>query len=227
MEQTIIQECAAAVASHQVLVQQFASAMSREPAGEGAPKQALFKFGVYVQKQIIAERVFTADVYNPPARYSVNLRPLASRIMSDFQYVLRQPNRRLNFSAYLGKDASGENGFYALDQFYYNGLVLPKSEDEPGDDFSFSLKLNDNFIIERNFKVANFNHKAVHSLDIVERTNEWVEKIQSHILKADTRLMWEEYELVNRYNISYQDVRNLAPEKRELMLRRIHAPAGN
>lgn len=227
MEQTNNQECAAAVASHQVLVQQFASAMSSELPGEGAPKQALFKFGVYVQKQIIAERVFSADVYNPPARYSVNLRPLASRIMSDFQYVLRQQNRRLSFSAYLGKDTTGENGFYALDQFYYNGLILPKSEDEPGDDFSFSLKLNDNFIIERNFKVPNFNHKAIHSLDIVERTNEWAEKVKSHILKADTRLMWEEYELVNRYNISYQDVRGLAPEKRELMLRRIHTPSSN
>ena len=192
-----------------------------------APKKSVFKFGVYVKKQIIAERIFTADVYNPPARYSVNLRPLASRIMSDFQYVLRQPNRRLNFAAYVGKDTVGENAFYHLDNYYYNGLVLPKSDEEPGDDFSFSLKLNDNFIIERNFKVLNFNHKAVYSTDIVERLNDWVDKIQSHILKADTRLMWEEYELVNRHNISYQDVRNLAPEKRELMLRRIHAPVGN
>lgn len=196
-------------------------------AASTTPKQSVFKFGVYVNKQIIAERIFTADVYNPPARYSVNLRPLASRIMSDLQYVLRQPNRRLQFLVYVGKDAEGVEKHYDLENYYYNGLVLPKSKEEPGDDFSFSLKLNDNFIIERNFKVVDFNPKSVYSLNIVERLDEWAEKIQTHIFKADTRLMWEEYELVNRYNISYQDVRNLAPEKRELMLRRIHAPVGN
>lgn len=191
------------------------------------PKKSFFKFGVYVKKQIIAERTFTADVYNPPARYSVNLRPLASRIMSDFQYVLRQQNRRLNFMAYVGKDVNGENSFINLDNFQYNTLDLPQANEELADDFSFSLKLNDNFIIERNFKVVDFNPKAINSTDIIERLDEWAAKIQTHILKADTRLMWEEYELVNRHNISYQDVRSLAPEKRELMLRRINSPVGN
>lgn len=190
------------------------------------PKQSTFKFGVYVQKQLIAERIFTADVYNPSVRYNVDLRRLAPKIMSDFQYVLRLPNRRLNFVAEVGKDQFGESVHYNLDQYYYNGLVLPKSEEEPEDDFSFSLKRDEHYIIERNFKVPNFNHRSVHSVDIVERVNDWAEKIQAHILKADTRLMWEEYELVSRYNISYQDVRNLAPEKRELMLRKIHAPTG-
>lgn len=191
----------------------------------GNPKQSFFKFGVYVNKQVIVERIFSADVYNPPVRFNVNLRPLASRIMSDLQYELRQPNRRLNTIAEVGKDENGQPRHYNLDNYYYNGLVLPKVEAEPGDDFSFALKRDDNFIIERNFKIQNFNPKAIYSVNIVERVNEWVETIQSHIKKADTKLMWEEYELVGRYNISYQDVRALPADKRETMLRRITNPS--
>lgn len=184
-------------------------------------KQSFFKFGVYVKGQVICESVFNADCYNPPVRHNINLRPLAPKIMSDFQYVLRQPDRRLNFGAAFG--ISGQDALYNLTDYKYAALELPDldKDNNTEDCFSFSLKINDKFIIERNFRVGKFNPLAIDSVDIVEMTRYWVEEIQKYILKLDKKMMWEEYELVNSYNLTYQEARALSTDKRESMLRRL------
>jgi hypothetical protein len=198
-----------------------------------APKQSFFKFGVYLNGQLINERLFRADVYNPPIRNNINLRPLAPKIMSELQYALRQPDYRITQSLDTsnGKLVAGTFGqptYFAprqADTLNYPEVVESALQAEGDNSFSFSLKINDKFIIERNFKVAKFNPNTLFSTILDETVNYWAEEIQLYIKDLDTRFMWEEYELSNTFNLTPVEVRALAPDKRELMLRRIQGPA--
>src|ERR1041385_1862765 len=72
-----------------------------------------FKFGVYLGKEKIYERIFSADIYNPVVRYSVDIRDKIPSIIANLQAVLSMPSEDLNFELAL-KDMEGyllEYGF--------------------------------------------------------------------------------------------------------------------
>ena len=59
-----------------------------------------FNFGLYQGNQPLVERIFSADVYNPVIRYSVDIRDMIPNIISKLQKTLSR--RNLNFLYDLG-----------------------------------------------------------------------------------------------------------------------------
>ncbi len=183
------------------------------------PSQKVYKFCLYAAGQLVAESEFDANVYNSTTR--VNIIPLSKKIITDLQAVLGSQFDAPSSGLYVGKATDGTNKAYALARRF----KLPA---EVGEIFKYSLRLKDgekeNIIIERNFSVKNFNSAMLNHAEIIHTVQYWGEEINDLIKKADQNNMWEQYELVNHFNISYQDVRNLSPDRRNEMLRQIHSP---
>jgi hypothetical protein len=170
-------------------------------------ERTYFKFGLYLDNQIISESIFDAEAYNPPTRYTVNIKDMGRDIMSSFRKVLSDQNSRLNFIY----------GPYNLKNFDY-GIQVPEDTTNA---FKYVLYNNDNTIIERTFSVRNFNPQSIFSTDIVEEVKFWAGRIQNHIKARDNDHMWDEYNLMNRYGLSIVDVRALTVAKRNEMLAKI------
>lgn len=63
-----------------------------------------FKFSVSYRNNIISERVFDAECYNPIVRQMVNIKELVPEIRKVLQKILSIPNQRLSNEFYAGMD---------------------------------------------------------------------------------------------------------------------------
>lgn len=187
-------------------------------------KKVNYKFGLYQGDEIVSERIFDADVYNPANRYKVELRPLNQRIIAEFRNILSTPSQYLTFKMPVGSDINKQRRTYRLNEYLYSS----DHSEVTGDNFKYALKISDSskesddFIIERNFPVKNFNRQSLHSFNIVQKVDDWAYDIQDLIKKKDTNQMWDEYELLNKTQLNITDIRGLSPDAKEELLFKVN-----
>jgi len=195
-----------------------------------------FKFGVYQGNSTVVEQVFSADVFNPVIRYSVDIRDTIPTIISKLQRTLSR--RNLNFIYDRGCDeikevdwiydllAEYKNTLDGKVSGYVNKLSRPpivtqviNKKTITGVECKFGLYINDNPIVERNFYVDSYNPASRFSTDIVEVVNEIVSDIFTNLKANDVAHMWNDYDLINTYGIYIHQIRELSKDKRTKMLK--------
>lgn len=199
-----------------------------------------FKFGVYQGNSPMVERVFSADVFNPVVRYSVDIRDMIPSIISKLQKTLSR--RHLDFIYESGKNVIGQDETYDLLSMYkgildgkvpgyVNKLTRPpvvtqtiNKKTITGVECKFGLYINGNPIVERNFYVDNYNPGVRFSLDIVDTVNDITEEIFTKLKASDVKHMWNDYELINIYGIYIHQIRDLSKDLRAKMLMRKKDP---
>lgn len=100
-----------------------------------------FKFSVSYRNNIISERIFDAECYNPIVRQMVNIKELVPEIRKVLQKILSIPNQRLSNEFYVGMD--NDNNSVNID-------LLPKRH--PVKDIYVS---NNSFLKDRNINRVN------------------------------------------------------------------------
>lgn len=180
-----------------------------------------FKFGLYLRNEKIFERIFSADLYNPVVRYSVDIRENIPSIIAGLQEVLQSED--LTF-----EDSNGVNtkDYYKhickINRMHPIKLFVPTSYRDDtksrfhgkGTEFKFGVYINTNPIVERNFYVEKYNPESRFSNELSEVLNEIVNYLESYLLKSDKNHMWNDYDLINTYELNIQQVRELSKEKR-------------
>jgi len=180
-----------------------------------------FKFGLYLRGEKIYERIFSADLYNPVVRYSVDIRENIPSIISSIQEVLQSENLTFtNFQNVNTKDyykhICNINKMHPIKLFVpqpYRDEVKTKYQGK-GTEFKFGVYINTNPIVERNFYVDKYNPEARFSNQLPELLDEIVEYLQNYLKRSDVNHMWNDYDLINTYELTIQKVRELSKEKR-------------
>ena len=194
-----------------------------------------FKFGVYQGESTVVERIFSADVFNPVIRYSVDIRDMIPTIIFKLQITLSKRNLTCIYSR--GKlENTGIEPIYDLVNMYksildgkvdgyVNKLSRPPIVSQvingktiSGVECKFGLYINDNPIVERNFYVDEFNPASRFSLDIVEIVNDVVEDISANLKANDVNHMWQDYDLISTYGIYIHQIRDLSRDQRAKLL---------
>jgi len=182
-----------------------------------------FKFVLYQGKDIIIERIFNADVFNPIIRYSVDIRDSIPEIIQNLQRVMS--GRNLNYKDY-GYDFL-ENykkliDLYCIDE---NKLSKPNfikykygNKTIKGIECKFGLYINDNPIVERKFYVDNYNPASRFSIEIREIINEIIDDIHESLKELDVNHMWDDYTLINIYGLYVNQIRELSKNRRSEMI---------
>lgn len=197
-----------------------------------------FRFGLFLRGEKVAEKLFSADLYNPVVRYSVNIREMIPKIIGSLQGVMQKKSKELTFKDSFGYNSLNEYkricDINDLDVYklkvpvqypktnYTNG-VKPYLQ-RGGTEFKFGLYINANTIVERNFYVDNYNPESRFSCElnnIINGTNGIVENIEKYLKNSDLNHMWDDYKIINTYSLNIQQVRELSRERRDEFLRRV------
>lgn len=195
-------------------------------------EENVFKFGLYQEDSIVSETIFSADMYNPVVRYSVDIRSDISKIISNLQRVLSTKNDfLLNFNFDFGNVKYNSLEEYKASiqeidtQEFITKLSKPnikkktiKGKVISGAEFKFGLYINDNPIVERVFYVSRYNPKARFSLELASAINDIINEIQSQLKESDVKHMWDDYELINNYGMYINQIRDLSKNKRNKLL---------
>ena len=202
-----------------------------------------FKFIIYQNDSTVVERVFSADVYNPVIRYSVDIRDMIPSIIFKLQKTLSRRNLTTLYARGDSNETKGREPIYDLVaeyknildgkvDGYQNKLSRPPIVSQningkiiSGVECKFGLYINDNPIVERNFYVDDYNPASRFSVDIVEMVNEIVDDIQTNLKNNDINHMWSDYDLINVYGIYINQIRELNKELRNKLLSNIKNPS--
>ena len=188
-----------------------------------------FKFGVYQNGSQIVERVFSADVFNPVIRYSVDIRDMIPTIIAKLQKTLSRRNLNFQYGRGNGKDYDLLKEYKKILDGkvvgYPNKLTRPpivtqviNKKTITGVECKFGLYINGNPIVERNFYVDSYNPASRFSIDIVEVVNDITYDIHNNLKIADVKHMWSDYDLINAYGIYIHQIRELSKDQRAKML---------
>jgi hypothetical protein len=194
-----------------------------------------FKFGLYLRGEKIFERIFSADLYNPVVRYSVDIRNRIPSIIENIQHVLQSTN--LNFTTSF-KNEDGNSVNYNTKNYYKHICTINKmapikmfvptnyskdrdAQQKPkypskGTEFKFGVYINSHPIVERNFYVDNYNPSARFSNELPKVLNDIVDYLTSYLKKSDVNHMWNDYDLIMAYELNIQQVRELSSTDRVL-----------
>lgn len=192
----------------------------------------VFKFSIYQGRNVISERIFSADEFNPVIKYSVDIRSIIPEIIQRLQTTLSRRNltfNRIDENAHVDynflKDYQDVANSYNLRAFklkkpYYikkeiNGKMIE------GTECRFGLYINGNPIVERDFQVDKYNPAVRFSYEIVETTRDLVDTIHKHLKDMDVKHMWDDYDLINTYGLYINQIRELSPKKRELFISKL------
>lgn len=203
-----------------------------------------FKFGVYLVKEktsngkvisseMFAERIFSADLYNPVVRYSVNIRNMIPKIIGSIQDVFQSKSSDLTFVDPHGYNSLNEyKRICDINKLDYFKLRMPpkssreyfsngKTFQQSGVEFMFGLYINANPIVERNFYVDMYNPESRFSTEFDTVIKNIVEKkLEVHLKQSDLNQMWDDYSIINVYDLNIQQVRDLSRERRDELIRR-------
>lgn len=195
-----------------------------------------FKFGLYLRGEKIFERVFSADIYNPVVRYSVDIRDRIPTIIESIQNVLQ--STELTFVNSLGHNTKNYyRHICKINRMHPIKLFVPMnySKDRDGQtktkfqskgtEFKFGVYINTNPIVERNFYVDNYNPDARFSNELPEVLTDIVDYLTSYLKKSDVNHMWNDYDLITTYELNIQQVRELSKDRREELLKGKSDPA--
>ena len=85
--------------------------------------------------------------------------------------------------------------------------------------FDFALYLNENYIIQRKFTVFNFNPNSILSEEFIKINNEICNVIKTHIKKADIDAQYNDYQIMEKHEISYNELKVLSQEEKKKLLK--------
>lgn len=180
-----------------------------------------FKFGIYLGDDIISERVFSGSVYNQATMYQIDVRSIINSIQKRVQNLLSSSN--LTYEMYG----------YSLLKHYKNTSNLSKLESPKsktieingktfnGVEIKIGFYLNDNTILERFIYLNKYNPSSRFSSELYTTVSEIVEDLKDKIKRDDVAHMWEDYDLINRFNLHISQVRELSKEERRNLLKRL------
>lgn len=188
-----------------------------------------FKFGLYLRGEKIYERIFSADLYNPVVRYSVDIRDRIPSIIASLQSSLQSTD--LTFENQFGFNTKDYyKHICKLNRMHPIKLFVPtvnKDVNQPkskfqgrGTEFKFGVYINSNPIVERNFYVENYNPESRFSNEFYDLLNDIVDYLRSYLKKSDHNHMWNDYDLITTYELNIQQVRELSKDRREEFLKR-------
>ena len=195
-----------------------------------------FKLGVYQAGSTVCERIFSANVFNPVIRYSVDIREMIPSIIGKLQRTLSRKNINCYYErGYLHEGDNIRNAYSLIALYkktldgkvpgYVNKLTRPpvvskviNNKTITGVECKFGLYINSNPIVERNFYVDQYNPASRFSLEIVETVNDLADDISNHLKRFDVRHMWHDYDLINTYGIYIHQIRELSKDLRRKML---------
>jgi hypothetical protein len=194
-----------------------------------------FKFGLYQEDILLCERCFNADEFNPFTRYSIDIREILPSIITKLQKALSKKRYDVEFP--VGKDENID-----LLEYYKSMVDMYKREWRNGIRYNPRVKqhqiedktirgveckigfyINENPIVERIFFVDGFNPVARQSYDIYNEVWYASDRIFKHIKNNDVKNMWDDYDLINRRNMSITQIRELSPDKRRRILKSINS----
>lgn len=191
----------------------------------------MFKFGLYQSNEPIIETLFSADVFNPVVRYSVDIRDDIFSIIVRLQKALSRRNltHKVDF---------GDTSYDFLDYYkqlskvqtkpFNDKLKLKKRSNQTvngktysGVQFKFGLYINNNPIVERDFYVEGYNPASRFSIELSATVDEIAQDIHDKLKNEDVTHMWDDYDLINTYGLHINQIRELSSKRRATMLKRI------
>lgn len=182
-------------------------------------KSSDFKFVVKQGNDIIVEKIFNADCFNPVIRYSVDIREIIPSITQRLQNVMSR--RNLNYVSHGYNSLKYYKELIDVYNLENNKLVKPhytkythNGKTIKGVECKFGLYINDNPIVERKIYVDNYNPACRFSTEIVELVNEIVGEIYESLKELDVDHMWGDYILLNTYGLFHNQIRELSKNKR-------------
>lgn len=187
-----------------------------------------FKFSLYLGDDVINETIFSADVFNPVIRYSVDIRNNIPLIINRLQKVLSSKN--LNYTIYFNKKSYNFLNYYrkilkSYKNYIDNKLIMPeiktvKINDRviSGVEFKFCFHINDNLIVERVFYVERYNPLSRFSIELSSVINNISNEIYNFLKKSDIDHMWDDYDLIHFYGLHINQIRELPKTKRIRLL---------
>lgn len=192
-----------------------------------------FKFGVYVNDQMINERIFSGDNYNQVVKYQIDLRPIINDIQKQIKRVLSSNSLNYKFNEYNTLKYFKDNnsiGYNNIDNIEESEITIKRKIDGKinnktykGVEVKIGFYLNTNPIFERSVYVTNYNPKARFSTEFHETVYDIVDTIQDKIKQDDINFMWEDFELMNNYNFNHiSQIRELPKEERYRLLKKIN-----
>jgi hypothetical protein len=199
-----------------------------------------YRFSLLLNDEVITERIFSADSYNPEVNGHANIRDMAvedpnskdapTEIMRNFQQILSLHSSKLSFII-NGYDTLKYHKRWLASYGNSESLIRRKSEgglddkgyyQNPDEKFKFVLYLNDVNLIERNFLVKRFNPESRFSVELTNYLEDVVHNIQNFLRDKSNSFMYEEYDITNKYNMEVSDVKLLSKEERKRLLNKIY-----
>ena len=194
----------------------------------------VFKISLYQENNLIIERIFNADIISPAIRTSIDVRSILPSIISKFQKTLSK--REYYYEMEIKDDIiydflEYKNKMVDLYPQKIRDVINRQPEVKKqviedktikGVEFKFNFHINDNLIVERIFYVNGYNDEVKYSNDISYLINDVANKIYNFLKKNDINHMWEDYALINKYNYTIQQVRELPKMKRDDLLRKLY-----
>jgi hypothetical protein len=192
-----------------------------------------FKISLFQESNLVCERGFNADVFSPSVKSPVDIRNILPSIISRLQ-------RGLSKKEYYTEFTTGEELVY--DMFEYRNNMIETYPDKyqalmnftpqvkrqvienktiSGVEFKFSFFVNENLIVERVFYVNGYNEEVKYSMDLYFMINDICNQIYSYLKKCDVEHIWDDYDLINSYSMTIQQIRELLPNKRNELLRKL------
>lgn len=189
----------------------------------------VFRFSLYQENTLMCEKIFSADQFNPFTRYSIDIREILPKAITKLQKVLSkrsyetQFSEKLDFFQYHQKMISLYPQEYRKEMYYNPTPIVQQIEEKTikGVECKIGFYINDKPIVERVFYVDGFNPVARWSADMVNVVTDVTNSIFYLIKRNDIKNMWDDYDLINIKGMSINQIRELSPNKREDMLRRL------
>lgn len=191
-------------------------------------KENYYRFSLYLEDEVINETMFSADVFNPVVRYSVDIRKNITLFINKLQKVLS--SKSLNYTIHFNDKSYNllnnyKNNLKLFNKDFGNKLVLPADKTVEingkkisGVEFKFGFYINDNPIVEITFYVKGYNPSSRFSTELSLVVNEISNQIYESLKNSDVDHMWDDYDLINNYNLHINQVRELTKEKRYNLL---------
>lgn len=194
-----------------------------------------YRLSFYYADQLVSERIFDANCYNPSVKYQVNLRPLTKEMVEDFRNALRQYVTVEDTTFDMGYEripamvsenpVNGENFLVPTRQGKpYNPVDLNQHEYafNPGNghdgEFSLVLYINETIILNRPFKMRYYNPDTLISRIFTDLIDAWVGYIQDDLRQRDIEQLWDETLLLKHGMFrSLKDVHAVDVEERSEM----------
>jgi hypothetical protein len=79
--------------------------------------------------------------------------------------------------------------------------------------------LNENYIIQRKFTVFNFNPDSILSEEFIRINNDICNVIKNHIKKEDIKMQYADYEIMEKHDMVYNDLKALSQEDKKKLLK--------